>query len=112
MDAILLAVASMGDMRIIHDSTRIMEVKIEILCGECRKHRVVTAGAIYRQYVRGGKCYLCPSCAGKKGWTKDKRQAASINTKKKWSDPSYAGTVEGKAIANSITKDTTIPGLG
>lgn len=77
---------------------------IIIECTKCQNHRKITAGAAYRQYKRGNKKYLCPSCSGQTAWTKEKRKEAGERTREKWHDPGYAGVIIGKAVAKEIQR--------
>lgn len=78
-------------------------VIIRCKCGNVRK---ITAGAVYNQYIKN-KQYRCPSCAGRSYWTPAKRITTSNNSKKNWKNPTYAGTIQGKAIANEIKRITS-----
>ena len=49
--------------------------------------------------------YICKSCSGKKGWTPEKRREASDRARMLWRNPTYAGTIQGKAIANEIKRE-------
>lgn len=87
-------------------NTPITKTKVKIDCSLCSKHYAITAEAIYKQHKRGNNKYICKSCSSKKAWTHEKRTKAQKQSKKRWLDPHYKGTIVGKAIINNI-KNTT-----
>ena len=113
MNKIMDIVRSMGDVDIIDKSPRAVNTKVRIGCSVCGSISNVTAGAIYRQNRRGHKSYICKSCAGKTFWTTNNRKAVSKNSKEKWENPGYAGTIVGKALAEEIKRisDTELEDL-
>lgn len=87
------------------DGGRVVDMTVDIDCGRCGEVCTVKAGSIYRQFTRHHRLkYLCKSCAAKNGWTKQKKSEASTRSKKQWKDPIYAGTIDGKALINTIKK--------
>lgn len=84
---------------------KIVDQECLIACVDCLQFARVSIGAVYKQHRRGNPGYICRSCSGKKGWTPEKRKEASERARKLWADPKYAGTIQGKAMANEIKKD-------
>jgi len=83
-------------------SSVLLKDRVLIDCHECNKKVEISAEAVYKQHLRGKEKYLCKSCAGKLGWTKEKRESARKRASKKWHDPNYAGEIIGKAIIREI----------
>jgi hypothetical protein len=104
MGKILHIIELMGG-EIIEQKPKIINCIVRIQC-ECGHVSEVSAGAVYKQYKRKHDYYMCKSCAGRSGWTEDKKLKVSKKSKKQWKDPDYAGTVIGKAMANQIRKMT------
>lgn len=99
----LVSIQGMGEFEVVLDHYIRRKTIIKIEC-ECGKVREVRVEAVYRQKKRGRSRYLCPSCAGKLGWSDSAREEASKRTKQQWNDPTYAGTITGKAIAKEVIR--------
>lgn len=104
MNKILHAAVQMAQYCVLKNSPRVIDTIVLAKCSSCGNDCIVTIGALYKQYKRGNHKYLCRSCSGVRSWTNDKRLKASAKSKKLWNDPEYAGTIDGKAIANDIKR--------
>lgn len=106
MSKILDIVRGMGTRVEITDSDgKIVNRQVSIDCTTCGRTVVVKVGAVYRQHNRSHDQYICKSCAGKRGWTKEMRESSGDHTREKWTDPAYAGKISGKAVARQIIKE-------
>ena len=78
---------------------------IDIICEQCKDIQEITIAAVIKQRKNGNQHYICKKCAGRKSWSSAKRKIAADRTRKQWEDPSFSGTIIGKAIARRITDD-------
>lgn len=103
MSKILDIAKKMGG-EVIGDQKKTISKKCAAKCSLCGVDRVISVGALYKQHKRGHTKYVCSACAGKAGWNDENKAKASVKSTENWKDPAYAGTVDGKMMANSIRK--------
>jgi len=106
MNKIMTILQSMGVHDVYDDSPVLLKNEVCVSCSNCYKEMVITAEAVYRQHKRGRDKYVCKSCAGKKGWTPNKKEIARNKSLRHWEHPNYAGKIVGKALARQIIKET------
>jgi hypothetical protein len=100
---VIQIIATMSPVvRITTHHPRLLKSKIEIQCTACEQIQRVTVEAAYRQYKRGHPKYCCKKCAGKKGWNEARRAEAKVRSTQLWKDPTYRGTITGRAVARDV----------
>jgi len=95
----------MGPHLVIQKQPQLLKSKIKIECSKCSNVAIVSVEAVYRQWIRGHKKYVCKKCSSKMGWTSAKRKQARDRSLEQWRDPNYAGAIVGKAMAHQIIKE-------
>lgn len=106
MSKIINIINSMCDNHVIENKKPLIKSITNATCAECGITSTITLEAIYKQHKRGHTNYICKSCAGKNGWTDKKREMVSKKSQALWANPNYAGTIDGKSIANEIKRKT------
>jgi transposase-like protein len=89
-------------------SAVLLKDKVTIDCNSCGKKVEISTEAVYKQRLRGKEKYTCKSCAGKQGWTEEKRENARKKAIEQWHDPDYAGGIVGKAIAREVIEQSRL----